>query len=62
LYGNVTVNDSGGLEANCQNVTIFLDANGNATVTPGQVDNGREAVATVVPEFDLSQTISTVRI
>jgi len=36
----VTVNDNGGLQANCQNVTIFLDANGMASVTPGQVNNG----------------------
>ncbi len=36
----VTVNPGSGLQANCQNVTIFLDANGNASVTPGQVNNG----------------------
>ncbi|MEO6131142.1 MAG: T9SS type A sorting domain-containing protein, partial [Saprospiraceae bacterium] len=30
----------GGLQANCQNITIFLDSNGNASIDPSQIDNG----------------------
>jgi len=53
----VTVNDAGGLQANCQNVTIFIDANGNASVTPAQVDNGSGGGCNGGNlTFDLSQT------
>lgn len=53
----VTVEEGGGLQANCQNVTIFIDANGNASVTPGQVDNGSGGGCDPgLLEFDLSQT------
>jgi len=53
----VTVNDDSGLEAICQNVTIFLDANGNAFVDPAQVNNGSGGGCnTGTLEFDLSQT------
>ncbi len=34
------VEGGGGLQANCQNVTIFLDVNGNASIDPSQIDNG----------------------
>ncbi|MBK9984535.1 MAG: HYR domain-containing protein [Saprospiraceae bacterium] len=37
----VTVNEGGGgLQASCQNVTIFLDVNGNASIDPSQINNG----------------------
>ena len=53
----VTVNDSGGLQANCQNVTIFLDANGNASVNPDDIDNGSGGGCSGGNlMFDLSQT------
>ncbi len=53
----VTIEDSGSLEAFCQNVTIFLDSNGNAFVDPSQVDNGSGGGCTMGElEFDLSQT------
>lgn len=53
----VTVNDDAGLEANCQNITIFLDANGNATVVPIDVDNGSGGGCNGGNlEYDLSQT------
>ena len=53
----VTVEDNGGLEAICQNVTIFLDANGNASVDPTQVDNGSGGGCNPGDlDFDLSQT------
>ncbi len=54
---NVTINDNGGLQASCQNVTIFLDANGIAMVTPQQVDNGSGGGCNSGNlTFDLSQT------
>jgi HYR domain/Dockerin type I domain len=53
----VTVVDDGGLEAICQNLTIILDANGNASVDPEDVDNGSGGgCGTGMLEFDLSQT------
>ncbi len=36
----VTVEDAGMLQANCQNLTVFLDQNGMVVVDPGDVDNG----------------------
>lgn len=36
----VTVEDPGGLVALCQNITVFLDANGMVVVNPSQIDNG----------------------
>jgi hypothetical protein len=53
----VTVQDGGGLVANCQNVTIFIDSNGNAFVDPSQVDNGSGGGCNGGSlDFDLSQT------
>lgn len=53
----VTVTDDGGLVANCQNITIFLDANGNASIDPSDIDNGSGGgCAGGDLEFDLSQT------
>jgi hypothetical protein len=53
----VTVNENGGLQAICQNVTIFLDINGNATVDPSQINNGSGGGCDPGDlEFDLSQT------
>jgi hypothetical protein len=53
----VTVEDGGSLEASCQNVTIFVDANGNASVDPADVDNGSGGGCDPGDlEFDLSQT------
>lgn len=52
------VETGGGLVAICQNVTIFLDSNGNASVDPEDVDNGSgggcEADSLT---FELSQTM-----
>lgn len=36
----VTVEETGGLVANCQNVTIFLNASGTASINPEDIDNG----------------------
>ncbi|MFN9597033.1 MAG: beta strand repeat-containing protein, partial [Bacteroidota bacterium] len=36
----VTVIDGFGPTMNCNNLTVYLDANGTATITPAQVDNG----------------------
>lgn len=53
----VTVVDDGALEAICQNVTIFLDANGNASIDPADIDNGSGGGCDPgLLEFDLSQT------
>lgn len=53
----VTVEDNGGLEAICQNVTIFIDADGNASVDPEDIDNGSGGGCDPgVLEYDLSQT------
>ncbi len=53
----VTVTDNGGLAANCQNVTIFLDANGNASIDPSDINNGSGGgCGGGMLEFDLSQT------
>ncbi len=53
----VTVLDDGGLEAICQNVTIFVDANGNASVDPEDINNGSGGGCQPgILEFDLSQT------
>jgi hypothetical protein len=54
----VTVEEgAGGLVANCQNITIFLDANGNASVDPEDVNNGSGGGCTADSlTFDLSQT------
>lgn len=53
----VTVVDDGALEAICQNVTIFIDADGNASIDPTDIDNGSGGGCDPgVLEFDLSQT------
>lgn len=53
----VTVEDNGGLEAICQNVTIFLDSNGNAFVDPADIDNGSGGGCNPGDlDFELSQT------
>ncbi|MFN5324320.1 MAG: beta strand repeat-containing protein, partial [Bacteroidota bacterium] len=36
----VTIIDGFGPTMNCNNLTVYLDANGTATITPAQVDNG----------------------
>ena len=36
----VTVEDNNNLVASCQNITIFLDENGNASIDPEDIDNG----------------------
>ena len=36
----VTVEDDEGLQAICQDITIILDENGNATIDPASIDNG----------------------
>ncbi len=36
----VTVIDEGSLVANCQNITVSLDQNGQVVITPGQIDTG----------------------
>lgn len=55
----VTVVESGGgLVANCQNVTIFLDSNGNAFVDPEDVNNGSGGGCEMDSlTFELSQTM-----
>ncbi len=53
----VTIEDDGALEAICQNVTIFIDADGNASVDPADINNGSGGGCQPgVLEFDLSQT------
>jgi hypothetical protein len=53
----VTVVDDGSLEAICQDVTIFIDANGNASVDPADINNGSGGGCQPGDlEFDLSQT------
>ncbi|HEY3387386.1 MAG TPA: HYR domain-containing protein, partial [Saprospiraceae bacterium] len=53
----VTVEDNSSLQANCQDLVIFLDANGNASVDPADVDNGSGGGCSGGDlEFDLSQT------
>ena len=37
---NVKVEDQTSPKANCKNITITLDAQGNAVITPSQLDNG----------------------
>jgi len=54
---NVFIEEGAGLQASCQNVTIFLDANGNASVDPTEVNNGSGGGCNPgMLEFDLSQT------
>jgi uncharacterized protein YrzB (UPF0473 family) len=36
----ITVEDTGAPEAVCQNITLQLDTDGNATITAAQIDNG----------------------
>ena len=36
----VTVNDADAPDAQCQNLTVYLDGSGNATITAADVDNG----------------------
>ena len=50
------IEGAGGLQANCQNVTIFLDANGNACIDPDDIDNGSGGGCGGNLEFDLDQT------
>ena len=38
--GTVTIQDTVSPVALCQNLTVFLDASGNASITPGDIDNG----------------------
>lgn len=55
----VTIEENGGgLVANCQNVTIFVDSNGNAFVDPEDVNNGSGGGCSVDSlTFNLSQTM-----
>jgi hypothetical protein len=53
----VTINDDSGLEAICQNISIILDANGNASIDPEDIDNGSGGGCSGDSlTFDLSQT------
>ncbi|MEO5905212.1 MAG: hypothetical protein ABIQ11_00690, partial [Saprospiraceae bacterium] len=53
----VTVDDSGSLVANCQNITIQVDANGQVSIIPEDVDNGSGGGCTSGElTFDLTQT------
>lgn len=52
----VTIEDTGGLVANCQDITVFVDASGNVIVDPIQVDNGSGDGCGGLLEYDLSQT------
>jgi hypothetical protein len=57
----VTVNDDSNPNALCQNITIYLDGAGNATITPGDVDNGSNdncpiSTAIDVNTFDCEDT------
>lgn len=56
----ITVMPEPAPEAICQNISIFLDASGNATITPDQIDNGSsscsgDVILTATPlDFDCS--------
>ncbi len=53
----VTVEDSGELTASCQDITIFLDVNGNAFIDPADIDDGSGGGCSGGNlEFDLSQS------
>jgi PKD repeat protein len=51
----VTVQDNISPTAICQNITVQLDANGNATVVPADIDNGSNDNCAVTA-FSLNQT------
>lgn len=48
----VTVVDQVFPEAICQNITVQLDENGNATITPEQIDGGSTGADTLVIDID----------
>jgi hypothetical protein len=52
----VTIEDTGGLVANCQDIQIFLDANGNAFIDPSQIDNGSADGCGGTLTYELDQT------
>ncbi len=54
----VTVNDIVAPEANCQAATIYLDGNGNASITPADIDGGSTDNGTIVG-ITASQTAFT---
>ena len=57
---NVTVEDGVPPSALCQDITVELDVNGNATIIPNQIDNGSDDVCGIanlgidVTDFDCS--------
>ncbi len=54
----ITVQDTTSPNASCQNITVFLDGTGNATIVPGDVDNGSSDNCGT-PSLSLSKTAFT---
>ncbi|MEQ8706902.1 MAG: hypothetical protein RIC19_23420, partial [Phaeodactylibacter sp.] len=52
----VTVEDNVAPQALCQDITVALDASGNATITAGQIDNGSNDACSVL-QLSLDQTV-----
>jgi hypothetical protein len=51
---NVTINDDPPV-AICQDITVYLDASGNASITPAQIDNGsNDSCGTPTLSLDIS--------
>ena len=55
-FSSVTIVDNGSPTVVCQNVTVLLDANGNASITAAMIDNGSVASCGGTLTFALSQT------
>ncbi|WP_421947699.1 HYR domain-containing protein [Phaeodactylibacter xiamenensis] len=52
----VTVEDNVAPQALCQDITVALDASGNAVITAGQIDNGSNDACSVL-QLSLDQTV-----
>jgi len=52
----VTIEDNVAPTAVCQNITVQLDASGNATITASQIDNGSSDTCTAVTLSAAGQT------
>ena len=65
---NVTVNDNEAPTVVTQNITVQLDANGNASITPGQIDDGSSDACGInslsldIDQFDCSDVGSPVTV
>ena len=52
----VTIQDCGGLNAQCRDLLICLDPQGQASVTPQQIDNGSTAACGLTPTLTIDQS------